>query len=223
MDADCFAGRLLKGEKILWSGQPAQGLLLTSRDWLLVPFSVLWAGFVIFWETSMLSMNAPIFMELWGVPLVAGLYLLAGRFLLDAWMRRGMCYAVTDKRVLILRSGPFRKFSAMSLDQLPTPSLSERADGRGTIRFGQAPYWTGQGFSGWTPSLGATPQFFSIQDARRRVRPRPARDCDGDLIFRRHSRSHRGILDSFRLLAISLMVVDSGMEKNCLITPAHQG
>jgi hypothetical protein len=169
MDPSDFTGRLLKGEKIIWQGQPAQGLLFTSRDWLLIPFSLLWAGFSIFWEKMVLEINAPIFMKLWGVPFVLiGLYLVVGRFLLDAWIRRGMSYAVTDKRVLILRSGPFGKFSAIRLDQLQDANLSERPDGRGAIRFGAvAPYWTGRGFSYWTPSLDPTPQFIAIEDARK--------------------------------------------------------
>jgi hypothetical protein len=167
MDTSNFHGRLLKGEKIVWWGQPAQGLLLTSRDWLLVPISLLWGGFVIFWETSVLSVNAPIFMKLWGVPFVLiGLYLVGGRFLLDAWIRHGIYYAVTNQRVLILRSRPSSKFSAMSFDQLPVVNLSEGAGGRGTIRFGQeAPYFAGRSFSSWTPSLDSTPQFIAIEDA----------------------------------------------------------
>jgi hypothetical protein len=169
MDTSAFSGRLLRGEKIAWWGQPAQGLLLTSRDLLLIPFSLVWGGFAIFWETSVLSMNGPIFMKLWGVPFVlVGLYLIAGRFLLDAWLRGQMYYAVTDKRVLILLPGPFSRFQALSLGQLPDVNLSERADGRGTIRFGPAaPYRSGSGFSGWTPALDPMPQFVAIEDARR--------------------------------------------------------
>jgi hypothetical protein len=168
MDTSHFTGRLLKGEKIVWCGRPAQGLLLTRRDWLLIPFSLFWGGFFVFWERGVLDANAPILMKLWGVPfLLIGVYLVAGRFLLDAWIRRGVYYAVTDKRVLILRSGPFSKFSAVSLDQLPDANLTERADGRGTIRFGTAaPYRADSGFSGWTPTLDSTPQFLAIEDAR---------------------------------------------------------
>jgi hypothetical protein len=135
----------------------------------MVPFSLIWGGFAIFWESAVLSNGAPIFMALWGVPFVLiGLYLIAGRFVVDAWMRRGMYYAVTDKRILILRSGPFSKFVAISLAQLPDANLSESAGGRGTIRFGTgAPYWGNRGFSGWTPALDPTPQFIAIEDARR--------------------------------------------------------
>jgi len=167
MDTSRFVGRLLKGEKIVWCGQPAQGFLLTSRDWVAIPFSLVWCGFAIFWEAGVLATNAPIFMKLWGVPFVLiGLYILVGRFLFDARIRRDVYYAVTDKRVLILRSGLFSKFSAMSLDQLPDATLSESAGGRGSIRFGTAPYWGGSNFSGWTPSLDSTPQFLAIENAR---------------------------------------------------------
>lgn len=165
-----FTNRLLKGEKIVWSGQPSQGLLLTGQDWLLIPFSLLWGGFAIFWESSALATTSPVFVKLWGVPfLLIGLYLVAGRFLFDAWVRRRMRYAVTNKRILIFRSWPFSKMTALSLDHLPDLSLIESSDGRGTIRFGQqVPLWgRGGGFSGWTPALDPTPQFIAIENARR--------------------------------------------------------
>jgi hypothetical protein len=162
--------RVLPGERLIWSGRPAQGLLLTSRDALLIPFSLVWGGFAIFWETMVLTqMDTPGFFGLWGVPFVLiGLYLMVGRFLVDAWVRGGMLYAVTNKRILISRSGPFGKFTALNLDRLPDASISEGAGGRGTIRFGEpAPLWGGRnGVSSWTPSLDPTPQFIAIENAR---------------------------------------------------------
>jgi len=170
MQTEAFQGLLLKGEKIIWWGQPAQGLLLTSRDWLLVPFSLLFAGFAIFWESSVLKItNSPTIMKVWGVPfLLAGLYLVIGRFLADAWARRCITYAVTDKRILIRRSSPFAKFTALTFDQLPSVNLIEGSRGRDTIRFGQdQPAWSNRGFSGWSPAFDPTPQFLAIEDARR--------------------------------------------------------
>jgi hypothetical protein len=163
-----FTKRLLKDEKIVWSGGPAPGLLLTGREWLLIPFSLLWCSFAIFLEIGATETQERLVL----VPFVlAGLYIVAGRFLLDAWIRRRMHYAVTNKRVLISRSRPFSKFTAISLDQLPGTSLSESTDGRGTIRFGQMdPFWFGPrsdffGYS-WTPSLDPRPQFIAIENAR---------------------------------------------------------
>jgi hypothetical protein len=169
MDATGLSDRLLTGERILWSGTPAQGLLLTGRDWLLIPFSLIWCGFAVFWETTVAATQAPIFFQLWGIPFVLiGLYFVAGRFLVDAWLRSQTFYAVTNERVLIARIGPFGKFTAMSLDRMPDASLSERPDGRGTIRFGQQrPFWGNRGgFSVWSPSLDPTPQFIAIENAR---------------------------------------------------------
>ena len=168
MQADAFQGLLLKGEKVNWWGQPAQGLLFTSKDWFLVPVSLIFIGFAISWESNVVNASHfPTFVKLWGVPfLLFGLYLVVGRFVVDAWARRGTTYAVTDKRILIRRSTPFAKFTALAFDQLPSVNLIERGHGRGTIRFGQGqPVWANRGY-GWSPSFEPTPQFIAIEDAR---------------------------------------------------------
>ncbi len=136
---------------------------------MLIPFSLMWGGFAVFWEANVLRIDAPSFFALWGVPFVLiGLYLIAGRFVLDAWVRRGMSYAVTNRRVLIQRSGLFAKFTAISLERLPNATLVEGKDGRGTIRFGeQGPVRGRSGTASWTPSLDPTPQFLAIADVRR--------------------------------------------------------
>jgi len=169
MDQRDLSGLLLTGERIVWSGAPGRGLLLTSADTLMIPFSLIWCGFAIFWKYSAVTQGGPFFFRLFGAPFVlVGLYLVAGRFLVDAWIRRGMQYAVTNRRILISRSGMFSKLIAVTLDALPEASLIERANGRGTIRFGQpAQYWgRSNSFGSWTPSLDPTPQFLNIEDAR---------------------------------------------------------
>jgi hypothetical protein len=151
-------------------GQPAQGLLFTSKDWFMVPFSLMFLGFSVFWESMVMAApNSPTFMRLWGVPfMLVGLYLFVGRFVMDAWVRRGITYAVTDKRVLIQRAAPFAKFTAMTFDQLPSVNLIERGGGRGAIRFGQEQAaWSNRGYSGWSPAFDPTPQFIAIEDVRR--------------------------------------------------------
>jgi hypothetical protein len=125
---------------------------------------------VIFWEKSVLSLpQAPLFFKLFGAAfLLIGLYFVFGRFLLDAWVRSGTQYALTNKRVLIARSWPFAKFTALSVNRLPQTSLVEGANGRGTIRFGQPVpfYGLGYGYSSWTPSLDPTSAFLGIENAR---------------------------------------------------------
>lgn len=162
--------RLLSGERIVWSGAPGQGLLLTSADMMMIPFSLVWCGFTIVWETTAFSQGGPAFFLLFGAAFVlVGVYLVVGRFVLDALVRRDMQYAVTNKRILISRAGLFSKFTALSLDGLPEATLSERANGRGTIRFGRPVQFLTGGtgsFVNWTPSLDPTPQLLNIEDAR---------------------------------------------------------
>ena len=162
---------LVKDEKILWTGRPAQGLLLTGQDIFLIPFSLLWCGFAIFWEfTAVAGEKSAPFMKIWGAPFVLiGLYFVAGRFVADAWIRSSLRYAVTNKRALIQRSWPTAKLTSINLRQAPDLELSMRADGGGTIRFGQQPsFWVRRdGFGSMTPSLDPTPQFLAIENARR--------------------------------------------------------
>ena len=169
MPDDPFRDRLLPGERIAWRGTPGRGILFTARDLYMVPFSLVWCGFAVFWTVSATGMDAPDFFTLWGSMFICiGLYFVAGRFLVDAWIRRGSVYAVTDRRILILRGPPFGKFIAVNLTQLPDISLSERRDGRGTIRFGaETSMFNNRSASSWSPALDPTPQFIAIEDARR--------------------------------------------------------
>lgn len=66
---------LLKNEQILWSGQPKTSVIFTNADMFLVPFSLLWGGFAIFWEFMALSTGnsghkAPAMFPIFGLPTV---------------------------------------------------------------------------------------------------------------------------------------------------------
>jgi len=166
MADDLFTSRLLSGERILWSGKPGQGLLLTAQDIYAIPFSLLWCGIVIVGMIGA-SRTAGVDSLVLALFLCFGLYMLGGRFVVDAWIRRDLRYAVTNKRILIARPAPFSRFTALSLEQLPEVDLKERANGRGTIRFGQRVAAWGWGYQGMSPAFDPNPQFLAIDDARR--------------------------------------------------------
>ena len=171
-DPDPFAGRLLPRETLLWFDRPRQGAMLSARDGLLIPFSLVWCGFAVFWELQVLRSHAPAGMALFGVPFVfVGTFLVVGRFALDAWLRARTVYGLTDRRILILRDKPWPDFKAVALDRLPAATLSEHANGRGTIRFGAPAAALGGGWSAgggvWIAALDPVPQFVAIADARR--------------------------------------------------------
>jgi hypothetical protein len=57
-------------ERLLWAGSPDQGVRLRSRDVFMIPFSLVWCGFAIFWTISATSAGAPFFFTLWGLMFV---------------------------------------------------------------------------------------------------------------------------------------------------------
>lgn len=81
----------------------------------MIPFSVLWTLFAVDWEAGALGWagqqkSGDPFFVLWGIPfLVIGNYMIWGRFLHDAWLKRRIYYAITNRRALILQEGWTRK------------------------------------------------------------------------------------------------------------------
>jgi hypothetical protein len=151
--ANIFQAELSSSEKLIWSGQPLTGVRLRKQDALLIPFSFLWGGFAIFWEWSVFNSKAPIFFRLWGVPFVlVGLYLILGRFFVDAKQRAKTFYGLTNERVIII-SGIFsRNVKSLNLKTLSEINLDEKSDGSGTITFGSnylpTARWVGNGWPG---------------------------------------------------------------------------
>ncbi len=161
-------------ERILWSGIPAQGIFFTSRDMFLIPFSLLWCGFAIFWTYTATRQGAPLFFDAWGAMFICiGLFFVFGRFAVDAWFRRRISYVVTDKRILIMRTAPFASFTSIDLERLPDIQLTGEGEKRGSLRFGAAASLFGssggwsqsryQSFASWSPALDPVPQFLGIE------------------------------------------------------------
>jgi hypothetical protein len=158
---------LLPGEHIIWEGRPATGLIFRPMDAFMVPFSLLWGGFAIFWNVMVWVTEAPWAMRLFGLPfVVVGLYMIAGRFVIDSRSRARTRYLVTDQRVVILKTGG-SSTKSLDIKRLPALELQERRDGSGTIRFGDAASPFGAyGWGIWGGNFDTTPQFARIEDVR---------------------------------------------------------
>jgi hypothetical protein len=160
---------LVGGEKLLWTGRPDPSRHFGRADLFLIPFSIMWGGFAIFWEVGVI-LEGWTFGALFGIPFVAfGLYFIAGRFVVKARRKRRIQYAVTDRRVFsVERGGPTR---ATLLSLIPTINTSIRGDGSGSVWFGSSSWFeesyanSGLDFSagGYGP---AAVGFFDIRDAR---------------------------------------------------------
>lgn len=166
---------LLSGESILWAGQPDASVAFHKEDLFLIPFSLLWGGFAIFWESGVLGFWGKAaqsvrwtFGMIWGIPFVlVGQYLIWGRFFYAAWKKRRTFYAVTNRRVIVFQNGWKRQMASSYLDTLSTLIKEGASAGRGTLRFTQQDsMWSGRrGWGVWDGmAVGDVPTFLDIED-----------------------------------------------------------
>ncbi len=129
---------LLTDETILWSGQPNKNKIFNLGDIYLIPFSIVWCGFICFWEYTVLVSTA-YFFALFGLLFVfVGLYLLIGRFIYKNYVRANTYYFITQKRILILKDANSRKLEAEFISAIPCINKNVDSSGRGTIIFGNS-------------------------------------------------------------------------------------
>ncbi len=113
---------------------------LRAGDILTIPFSLMWGGFAVFWEWSVIKAGVPFLFRLWGIPFVlVGLYMIVGRFFWDAYQRANTFYGVSDQRVLIITRGGGGKVKSLSLRTLSDATLTCSSSGSGSIQFGSTP------------------------------------------------------------------------------------
>lgn len=145
---DVFSPELLPGETIRWTGRPNPTIIFHTEDAYMIPITLFWGGFAIFWFlgasgiwdvfSNRLNPVFHWFGIIWGTPFVlVGQYLIWGRFLYDRWRKGRTYYAITNRRALIVEDGlRGRNVTAANFDTLPTINKKVRSDGIGRIAFG---------------------------------------------------------------------------------------
>lgn len=157
---------LSSGESLLWFGRPQQGMVLHGSDAFLIPFSLLWGGFALFWEFSAYRSGAPPFFLLFGgFFVVIGLYFIFGRFIADSMIRGRTYYAVTNDRVLILSEFPARRLKSLNLRTLTDITFTSKPNGIGTITFGPTASWM-DGVSWPVAGFNRSPRFELIENVK---------------------------------------------------------
>lgn len=142
-DYEFFRQYMTDQEYVLWTGKPEKGNLITAREWMMLPFCLIWLSFALFWEYTVIRTTGSLFMILWGIPFVGvGLYLLAGRFLQKASLRKKTFYMITNKKLMIRQGSRIQMCEA---EKLPPMSIVLYKNGCGTLRFGEEVY-TRQGY-----------------------------------------------------------------------------
>lgn len=121
------------GETILWKGKPGKGNLVTGQDLFMIPFSIVWCGFALFWEYNVIRIGFTPFM-LFGIPFVCmGVYLVVGRFFHTAWLRKRTAYVITNKKIIRARGN---RIDMIEGRNMPPVQITAFRDGSGTVRIG---------------------------------------------------------------------------------------
>lgn len=134
MEENSIRRLLQPGEQLLWEGAPERGFRLQRSDAVTIPFSLVWCGFLCLIIGPQLRMVAMVpLMGLIYVPFIlAGAYLLVGRFFFRARRLAAAQYGVTDKRVILVSR---RETVFLMYGQIPMLQKEIRKDGTGTIWF----------------------------------------------------------------------------------------
>ena len=124
-------------ESLIWTGEPKKGIIFRPSDLFLIPFSICWCGFAVFWLTTAIKSGAPFFFALFGIAFViAGLNFVFGRFIIDAKQRSNTIYGLTEHRIII-KSGVFTSsVKSLNIKTISDIEYEEKNDGSGTITIG---------------------------------------------------------------------------------------
>jgi hypothetical protein len=118
---------LRPGEQLLWCGSPDPAVWFTTADLYLIPFSIAWCGFAVFWEAGASGGGGPFFAAWGAMFVVIGLYMVIGRFFYKHHRKKQTVYGITTQRALVA-------VGAQSLTDSPwlgTPITIQRSrDGR---------------------------------------------------------------------------------------------
>jgi hypothetical protein len=159
------------GENLLWAGQPdPKRLALQSLP--IAIFGIPFTAFAVFWIVNALNIGSHMprsggfdFFPLFGIP-----FLLVGLGMVSSplWIHRKgsqTVYAVTDKRLLIIKGGASRSVQSFDESSIGNIERVERPNGSGDIIFAQQVqnYQSSGGHSRTsTERIG----FFGIPDVR---------------------------------------------------------
>ena len=125
---------LSSGEQVVWQGRPGKGRLFERIDYFLVPFAILWAAVP---TTMFVTMLIKGITDIFALPvsfmfLLIGFYLVFGRFLIKKRILNNTCYAITNRRIILVEN---KKITFLDRGNLPQYSLDILKDGYGNINF----------------------------------------------------------------------------------------
>lgn len=160
-------------EELIWVGQPKQGLMLQGSDLWIIPLTL--------WNSLLLMGVGYAFLRivdvvglfigflLWAI----ALYLLIGRFFVDAYRRSRIYYALTNRRIIIHIKMLGNNTISYDLPSLSNLRADVKGNGRGTIQVSPEGVWSPGlivGISTYTYALKMIPDAQQVYELIQEVR-----------------------------------------------------
>ncbi len=160
-------------EKLYWVGQPKQGFIFKTVDWIFVTLGVFLCIFAVAWTMLLPDVDRFFFFYIFSLLiLLIGLFNIFARFILDIRRRRNTIYGLTDSRVII-KSGIFnQEIKSYDLHSMSDIKLTESGDGSGYIIIGadNSRRFTGHSINIagniWFPGLPYPPIIESVDNVK---------------------------------------------------------
>lgn len=112
-----FQAQLRADESLLWNGVPDPRVWLTSADKFMIPSSLLWAAFVLYWEYRVVADKDGLFGAVWGGAFCAfAVYYVVGRFVYKHYRKKRTFYGITSQRAVIISGGLVRDIALTHRD-----------------------------------------------------------------------------------------------------------
>jgi hypothetical protein len=125
------------GEQLLWAGQPNP--TRAALPYLPISlFALLWTGAVAYMSQTFSFSGPPrfMFLAIFALFFLVGLALMAFPLFWYFRAKQG-CYAVTNKRLLLVQAGKSRNLQSYTQDDIEELECTERADKSGDLIFAQ--------------------------------------------------------------------------------------
>lgn len=124
---------------MLWAGAPRPGAVFSKVDLLQIPIEIVSLGLIIWFFSSIWTNEGEGLFSSWLVAMPFFLivfYNLFGKYVFMYWRNRRTVYAVTDRKVVVSTSLPFRtELRTLEIADLPATRMDLKSDGRGSITF----------------------------------------------------------------------------------------
>jgi len=131
---------------------PIANKVFNTGDWLMVPFTLVWLSFALFWEAGVYwqyqktqgsTYAMPIgFLVFGGFFVLIGLYIAIGRFFYKAYEKRHTKYVLTNKKAMVIKElFGAKEVRSIDLDKAETIDRTVNKDGSGSIYFGSVNWW----------------------------------------------------------------------------------